>query len=132
MHLVAEETGTADVDTQRLVSQPVVLTPDDAVLHVIGQLIEKDLFAQGHLGAVFGANQHLEVGLLHDRDDRSAQLRVVMLFHLVVTLLLHGIKGTLLVNRPIGRNTVTRNTAEELTTLEAPSMQESLSLLLIA
>ena len=132
MHLVAEKPGAADVDAERLVGQPIVLTPDDTVLHVIGQFIEKDLFTQGHLGAVFGANQHLEVGLLHDRDNRGAQLCMIVLFHLVVALLLHGIKGTLLVNRPIGRNAITRNAAEELATLEAPAMQESLSLFLVA
>ena len=63
VHLVAEQTGAANVGRKRLAGEPVVGTPDGARLHVGGERVVKQLLADGHLRLIFGADEHFEIRL---------------------------------------------------------------------
>ena len=53
VHFIAEETGAAGVGAEGFTSEPVVGAPDDFGFDVVGEGVDEEFFADGHLGLVF-------------------------------------------------------------------------------
>lgn len=100
---------------------------------VIGQGVEQQFFADGHLSFVFGTNQDLHGGLPSDADDGGAELDVVVFFELVVTGLFDRIwLGFFFRDEPVGGKAEAGDAAEELARLEVVLLEEGLGCGVIA
>ena len=83
-----------------------------------GERVVELLFADGHLGFVFGAEEDFEFRFADDGVDRLEQRRVVGGFHELVARVDFFVLGGV-ANQPVGRAAELRDAAEKLAGLEA-------------
>ena len=126
VHFEAEEAGAADVGAEGFVGEPEVGAPDDLWLHVVGELVEEHFLADVHLAAVLGADQDFQGRLSGDGGDGRAERGMIVLFHLLVSRVLAlgvGVEGGV-ADLPVGRESQTRDAAEELAFFECVLAKE--------
>lgn len=115
MHFIAEEAGAADVGAEGFAGEPVVGAPDDFGFDVVGEGIDEEFFADGHLGLVFRADEDFHAGLTGDSNDGFTKGGVVVLFHGLVAGVFDGVDGGFFFgDDPVGGVAEAGDAAEEL------------------
>ena len=134
--------GRPDVSAGRFIGKPIGLFPNDIFSDVVRKLVDIHFLAKRHLGDVFGTDQDSHVCLSNNADDRLTQDRMIVLFHLVITLPGLFVYGSLWIERrcdvPVTcacverMSAITRDAAKELDMLQAVGRGEPVGSLVVS